>query len=57
MAIPFPLYIRYWDPVVQRECRWKLIDYKPSYGMAEYESECSGRTVLLTAEEAWKHVE
>ena len=52
--IPAPLYVCLRDPVVGRECRFRLVDYKPGYGLFEYESECSGRTVMLTAEEAWR---
>jgi len=56
MALPFPLKVRLIDPVTRRPCTFILIDYKPRYGMAEYRSECSGRTVMLTAEEAWARV-
>lgn len=55
MAIPFPLKVILRDPVTGKPCTFVLIDYKPQYGMAEYRSECSGRTVMLTAEEAWAH--
>ena len=53
--IPVPLYICLYDPVVGRECRWRLVDYKTGFGLFEYESECSGRTVMLDADEAWRH--
>ena len=53
--LPAPLYICIRDPVVGRVCRFRLVDYKPGYAMFEYESECSGRTVMLPADEAWLH--
>ena len=59
MAFPrlaVPLYVCLRDPVVGRMCRYRLVDYKAGYGLFEYESECSGRTVMLTANEAWRHL-
>jgi len=52
---PYPLKIKLLDPYTGTECIFILIDWKPKYGMAEYESLCSGRTVMLTPQEAWNH--
>ncbi len=52
---PYPLKIVLNDPFVGHKCLYVLIDWKPKYGMAEYESTCSGRTVMLTPQEAWEH--
>lgn len=53
--IPAPLFIKLYDPMVGKECIWRLIDYKAGYLMFEYESQCSGRTIMLPADVAWEH--
>lgn len=51
-----PLYVCLRDPETGRECKFRLVDYKAGYLLFEYMSLCSGRTVMLTADEAWAHV-
>lgn len=53
--LPVPLFIYLYDSSVGRVVRWRLIDYKPKYGMVEYMSEKSGRTIMLTIDEAWEY--
>ena len=53
--MPVPLYIFLYDDYVAKIVRWRLIDYKPKYSMVEYMSEASGRTIMLTIDEAWQH--
>jgi len=53
MAVAPPLKILYYDKEAGKECVHALIGYK--LGKLEYESVLTGRTVLLTLEEALKH--
>jgi len=53
MAISPPIKIFYYDKEAGKECVHVLIGYK--LGLLEYESVLTGRTVLLTLEEAIKH--
>lgn len=53
MRIAAPLEIIYYDKEAGKECIWVLIGFK--LNMAEYESLLTGKTILLTVEEAWKH--
>ena len=53
MTISPPIKILYYDREAGMECVHVLIGYK--LGKLEYESVLTGRTVLLTLEEALKH--
>ncbi|MCS7369087.1 MAG: hypothetical protein NDF57_05195 [archaeon GBS-70-058] len=53
MAIAPPIKILFFDPEAGKECVFVLIGYK--LGLLEYESVLTGRTILLTLEEALLH--
>jgi len=53
MAVAPPIKILYFDKEAGKECVHVLLGWK--LGMLEYESVLTGRTVLLTLEEALKH--
>jgi len=53
MAISPPIKIFYLDKEAGKECVHVLVGFK--LGLLEYESVLTGRTVLLTLEEALKH--
>lgn len=48
-----PLRILYYDTEARRECVFTLVSGK--LNMYEYESECTGLTILLSWDEAVKH--